>query len=366
MNIAIIHDWLTDFAGAEKVLLEMTKIFPEADIYTSIIDPSKMGSLKIEKIKSSFLQKIPFSIKKRQLLIPLMPYAFENLNLSKYDLVISNTSSVAKGVVTKVETAHICYCHTPTRYLWESHLDDRASSSYLRRQVNFKMRIWDFAAAARPDYMVANSENIKRKIKKYYRRDSRVIYPPVDVGRFKPVPKRQVEDYYLISGRLVGYKKVDLAIHAFNDLGKPLYIVGDGPERKNLEAIAKDNIKFLGRISDEELAKTYAKARAFIFPANEDFGIVPVEAMASGRPVIAFKAGGALETVTEGLTGTFFDEQTPQCLIEAVRSFDDTKYDPTRLRQRAFDFDQPVFRKKFKELVEELVKDYQKNGPPIV
>jgi glycosyltransferase involved in cell wall biosynthesis len=366
MNIAIIHDWLTDFAGAEQVLLQLTKIFPEADVFTSVVDRAKFGEVELKKVKSTYLQKIPFSIKKRQLLIPLMPQAFESLDLSKYDLVISNTSSMAKGVITKVETPHICYCHTPTRYLWEPHLDGRASSSALRRRVNFQLRIWDRLAAMRPDYYIANSENIQRKIEKYYRRKSVVVYPPVNVGRFKTAKKDQIGDYFLTSGRLIKYKKTDLAILAFNDLKKPLYIVGDGPERSRLEKMAGPNIKFLGRVSDEELAELYSKARAFIFPSNEDFGIVPVEALASGRPVIAYKAGGAMETIKEGVTGSFFAEQTPQCLINAIRSFDADKYNPERLRQAAFEFDEAVFRKKFKETVLELVDDYRKNGPPIV
>lgn len=366
MNIAIIHDWLTDFAGAEQVLFQLTKIFPEADIYTSVVHRDKTGGIEPEKISSTYLQKIPFSIKKRQFLVPLMPQAFESLDLSRYDLVISNTSSVAKGVITKVETPHICYCHTPTRYLWEPHLDDRASSSALRRQANHKLRIWDQVAASRPDYYIANSENIRRKIAKYYRRKSVVVYPPVNVGRFKTSSKKDLEDYYLISGRLVGYKKVDLAILAFNDLKKPLYVVGEGPERTRLEKIAGPNIKFFGRVSDEKLAELYSKAKAFIFPANEDFGIVPVEALAAGRPVIAYKAGGALETIKEGITGTFFAEQTPQCLIETVRNFDPDKYDSSRLRQAAFAFDEVAFRKNFKETVDLLVADYRKNGPPLI
>lgn len=366
MNIAIVHDWLTDFAGAEQVLLQLQKIYPEADIFTSVVDPRKINKLKIEKIKTSFLQKIPFSIKKRQFLIPLMPAVFENLNLAKYDLVISNSSSVAKGVITKVETPHICYCHTPTRYLWEPDVDNRASSSALRRKINYQLRIWDRVASMRPDYYIANSENIKKKIWKYYRRESQIIYPPVDVGRFQPVKKTEVEDYYLISGRLVGYKRVDLAIAAFNDLGRPLYVIGDGPLRHQLEKQAGPNVKFLGRVSDEQLAHLYARAKAFIFPANEDFGIVPVEAMASGRPVIAFAAGGALETVREGVTGTFFKEQTPQCLIDTVRNFDESKYNSTTIRQYAFNFDEAVFRKQFKEKTDQLIADYKKNGPPVI
>lgn len=366
MNIAIIHDWLTNFGGTERVLEELIKIYPEADVYTSYLDVKKIERIKAKKITPSFLQKFPTAFKNRQLLVPLMPYVFENLDLSRYDLVISNTSSMAKGVITKVETPHICYCHTPTRYLWEPYVDDRASSSRLRLRINFQLRQWDRLAALRPDYFIANSENISKKIWKYYRRQSLVVYPPVNVDRFKVYPKKEIGDYYLCTGRLIGYKKIDLAIQAFNDLGRPLYIIGEGPEGNKLKKMAKENIKFLGRVTDEEQTRLYGQARAFVFPANEDFGIVPVEALASGRPVIAYGAGGALETIKEGITGTFFKEQTPQCLIEAVRNFNPDRYDSMRLRQTAFDFDETVFRKKFKEAVDDLLADYKKNGPPVI
>lgn len=365
MNIAIVHDWLIGTAGAERVLEQLLQIYPEADIYTSYHIPERTRNLKVKNVSTTYLQKFPKSLKRRQILVPLMPMAFESLDLSKYDVVISNTSSVGKGVITKVETPHICYCHTPTRYIWEPHLDTRNNKSWLRRQATFKMRMRDRIAAMRPDYYIANSENIKKKIWKYYRRDSAVVFPPVNVGRFKVADKKDIKDYYLCSGRLIEYKKFDLAIKAFNDLGKPLYIIGSGPEEKKLKELAKPNIRFLGQLSDEEQAKVYREAKAYIFPANEDFGIVPIEALASGRPVIAYAAGGALESIKEGITGTFFKEQTPQCLIEAVREFNPDKYDGQRLRQAAFDFDDAVFRKNFKETVEEMLKDYKKNGPPL-
>jgi len=365
MNIAIIHDWLTGFAGAEKVLLELIKIYPEADIFTSVFDDRKIKQIPRDRVKVSYLQKAPGSLGNRQLLIPLMPRAFENFDLSKYDLVISNTSSVGKGVITRPETPHICYCHTPTRYLWESNLDPRASGSFLNDRISHQLRIWDRLAAMRPDYFIANSKNIQQKIRKYYRRESEVVYPPVEVGRFKVADKKDIKDYYLCSGRLIGYKRVDLAIAAFNDLKKPLFIIGNGPEEKRLRAIAGANIKFLGRVSDVEQAKYYREARAFIFPANEDFGIVPLEALASGRPVVAFNAGGARETIIEGISGTFFSEQTPQCLIDAVRNFNPDHYHSQRLRQRAMDFDQAIFRKNFKDTIDRLIVDFQKNGPPI-
>ncbi len=365
MNIAIIHDWLTGFAGMERVLEQLVEIYPKADIFTSVTDSENLVRFRGHNLRSSFLQKIPLSVKKRQLMIPLMPYAFENLDLGKYDLVISNSSFAAKGVITKVETPHICYCHTPTRYLWESHLDNRASGSALKKWANHNLLTWDRLAALRPDYFIANSENIKKKIWKYYRRESRVVYPPVDTSRFKPYNRSEISDYYLCVGRLVPYKKVDLVIRAFNDLKKPLYVVGTGPEQKKLKVLAKSNIKFLGRLPDKEQAEVYGKAKAFVFPADEDFGIVPIEALASGRPVIAYASGGALETIKEGINGTFFKEQTPQCLIDTIRNFDPDRYDPERLRQTSFDFDNAIFRHRFKETVDEMVKDYQKNGPPL-
>ena len=363
MNIALVHDWLTNMAGGERVLLEMSKTYPKAPIFTSIFDPDGAKDFAKKDVRPSYLQRIPL-IKslvkaKREFLIPLAPFAFEQIDLSKFDLVISSCSFPSKGVLTKPATTHICYCHTPARYLWETEVDSRAKDGWMsswRKNTAHKLRIWDRLAADRVDYFIANSKYVANRIKKYYGRDSIVIYPPVDVDRFEPTDAKNVKDYYLFVSRLVDYKKCDLVIEAFNDLKLPLVVIGRGPDRKRLEAMANSNIKFMGFLSDQEIKKYYAEAKAFIFAAEEDFGIVPVEAMASGRPVIAYSGGGVAESVEEGISGTFFHEQTPQCLIDAVKKFNPEAYDPAQVRQHALKFSADRFRKEFEETVDKIVK----------
>ena len=361
MNIAIVHDWLSEFAGADKVLFQLKQIFPDADIYTSIYDKKKVPQFAKWEIKTTYLQRLPLAKKLRPILIPLMPLAFEQLDLSKYDVVISNSTSAAKGVITRPNTCHISYCHTPTRYLWEPSMDKRASTSWLRRKVNHTLRIWDLAASARVDYFLGNSNFICKRIKKFYRRDSEAMYPPVDTSFYHP-KKEDVKkgDFYLFVGRFVPYKKADLVVEAFNKLGAEVRLIGSGPDEEKLRSMAKKNVKFLGRASDKELYENLKSAKAVIFPSEEDFGIVPVEAMACGTPVIAYGVGGAKETVIEGKTGEFFAEQTPEALIQAVKNFDQSKYKFEDLRSRAEEFSVEVFRKHFKETVERLYAEYQK------
>ena len=361
MNIAIVHDWLSEFAGADKVLYQLLQIYPDADIYTSIYDSKKVPQFAKYKIQTTYLQHLPFSKKLRSLMIPLMPLAFEQLDLSKYDLVISNSTSAAKGVITRPNTCHISYCHTPTRYLWMSEMDSRASTSALRRRVNKSLKVWDLAASARPDYFIGNSINVKDRIEKFYHRDAEVVYPPADTSFYNP-KKEEVKkaDYYLFVGRFVPYKKADLAIEAFNKLGIELRLIGTGPQEKKLRAMAKENIKFLGRASDKVLYENLKSAKALIFPSEEDFGIVPVEAFACGTPVIAYGVGGATETVVEGKTGEFFQPQTPEALIEAVKNFNPNKYSFSELRSRAEEFSNDNFQKTFKATIDKLYSDYQK------
>ena len=358
MNIALVHDWLTNVAGAEKVLLVLKEIFPKAPIYTSVFDSKKAKPFTKFDIRTSYLNNWPFFKSQRELLVPYSPGAFENFDLSSFDLVISNTTFAAKGVITKPDSVHICYCHTPARYLWEPELDPRSDKGYLsglRKRTAHKLRIWDKVASDRPDYYFANSKYISKRIKKYYGRDSIVIYPPVDVDQFVPGDQEKVQDYYLFVSRLIGYKKCDIVIRAFNKLGLPLKIIGSGPEKKYLQKIAKDNIEFLGFLDDVELKKYYSQAKAFIFAAEEDFGIVPVEAMASGRPVIAYGRGGATETVVEGKTGLFFSQQTAESLINTVKKFDSKKFDSKIIRQQAEKFSTERFKKEFREEVEKII-----------
>lgn len=360
LNIALVHDWLTDLAGQERVLLEILKIFPQADIYTSVYDRKEMVAYNKFDVKTTYLQGYPLLKKKRELLVPLLPRAFESLDLSKYDLVISQTTFAAKGVITKPETIHICYCHTPTRYLWEQEIDPRSNSgmfSGIRKKVAHKLRIWDKVAADRPDFYLANSNYVQRRIKKYYGRDSKVMYPPVNVNKFTPAKKSSdIKDYYLFVSRLITYKKCDLVIEAFNKLKLPLKIIGRGPEKEKLIKMANSNIEFLGYLSDEEMRKYYREARAFVFAAEEDFGIVPVEAMAAGRPVIAYGKGGVAETVVDGKTGKLFAEQTAESLVDAVKKFNPKDYDGGEIRKQAEKFSDERFQKEFREAVEEIIQ----------
>jgi len=363
-NIALVHDWLTNHAGAERVLLEISDLFPKAPIYTSVFDPKGAKPFSKKRVIPSFLQKIPFMKSKRELLVPFTPFAFEQFDLSKYSLVLSVTSMSAKGVLTKPGTIQICYCNTPSRYLWEPEVDTRAKSglfSGLRQKVAHNMRIWDRVAADRVDYYLANSKYIAARVKKYYQRDSIVVYPPVDINAYEPGKPKDVKDYFLFVSRLVQYKKCDLVIDAFNDLGLPLKVIGRGPDKESLQRKAKSNIEFLGYLSNKEMKKYYQEAKAFVFAAEEDFGIVPVEAMACGRPVIAYGVGGVSETVIDGVTGMFFMEQTPQCLIEAVKNFDSNKYDAKKIRNQAEKFSNEVFRKNYIEAIESILEKHSSN-----
>ncbi|MCX6808144.1 MAG: glycosyltransferase [Candidatus Berkelbacteria bacterium] len=358
LNIALVHEWITNVAGAEKVLLALSELFPKAPIFTAVFDEKKAKPFVGKDIRTSFLQKIPFMKSKRELLVPFVPFAFEQFDLSKYDFVISSTTVGAKGVITKPETIHLSYCHTPTRYIWEPQIDPRAtkgSFGWLRKKIIHKLRIWDRLAADRPDYYVANSKYVRNRIRKFYRRDADVIYPPVDIDLFRPVDRDEVGDYFLFVSRLVDYKHADIAVKAFNELNLPLKVVGYGPESGNLKSISKENIEFLGGKFGAELRDLYAHAKAFIFVAEEDFGIVPVEAMACGRPVIAFGQGGAAESVIPGVTGLTFPEQSVESLIEAVKSFDMGDYDSDKIRKHAETFSKANFQKQMLAKIEELI-----------
>ena len=289
LKVAIVCDWLTNLGGAEKVIASLHRLFPEAPIYTTLYDPKRVKGFEDATIYASFLQRIPFSKKAHSLFLSAMPLAVESFDLSSYDLVISSSHSVAKGVITKPDTLHICYCHTPMRYAWEPwELEYRLRQfpKFLHKAIQKKIhriRLWDRLTADRVDHFIANSEAVKDRIRKYYRREAQVIHPPVEVKKFH---QDTPQDFYLMVGRLIAYKRFDLVIQAFNDLGKPLLIAGTGPEEGRLKGLAKGNIRFLGRVHDEELKKRYAQCRALIFPQLEDFGLPAVECMASGSPVI--------------------------------------------------------------------------------
>lgn len=363
MKIALVHDWLSNIGGAEQVLLSLSQLFPEAPIFTSVYNQTEISQFKDKKIYTSFIQKLPFGQKKPQLYLSFMPYVFENFDLSEFDLVISDCHACSKGVLTKPETLHICYCHTPIRYIWLPWIDPRLSRNWIKKFISHKLRIWDFQAASRVDRFVANSKTVAERIKKYYRREAKVIYPPVETKHFQPLKSlNKLGNYYLLVSRLVAYKKIDIVIEAFNKLGLPLKVIGSGPELSRLMKQAKKNIEFLGPLSKEEVRQYYAAALAFVFPAEEDFGIVPIEAMASGRPVIAYKKGGVTESVLEGVTGEFFEKQQADSIIEVIKAFDPTKYNPLKIRKRAEEFDEKVFKEKFIKFIKEVQQKNDKGG----
>lgn len=354
MRLAITTDWLTSFGGAERVLIELHRMFPEAPVYTSVYDPDKLPpEMRGWDVRPSFLQKIPFSKTRYQGLMPLMPLAFESFDFSEYDVVLTTNHACAKGIITRPETLNLCYCHTPCRYIWDLYHDyvDGHPLRPLIAPVAHWLRLWDRAAADRVDHFVANSQEVAGRIWKHYRRESEVIYPPVSVDRFTPTGKPP-EDFYLVVSRLVKYKRVDLAVEACNRLGRRLVVVGDGPDRARLEAMAGSTIEFRGRLTDEEIADLYARCRALLFPGYEDFGIAPVEAQAAGRPVIAYARGGALETVVDGTTGVFFDQQTPEAVAEAALQLDRLTIDPASCRQNANRFAVSEFVRRISAMIE--------------
>lgn len=355
MNVALVHEWLTTLGGSERVVLALHELFPEAPLFTTIYKPKNLPEAFREmKVNPSFLQKLPFSGRYYQKLLSLMPLAFEQFDLRGYDVVISSSHACAKGVLTGPDTFHISYVHTPMRYAWDLYPDYLATVHPILRPIAagmlHRLRIWDAMAANRVDAFLANSKTVAARIAKHYRRPSKVIYPPVDTARFQV---GSVEDHFLVVSRLVPYKRVDIAVEAFTQLGWPLRVVGDGPLYASLKARAGANVTFTGALSDREVSEELSKARALIFPSYEDFGIVPVEAQASGRPVIAYGVGGATETVLEGETGLFFPEQTASSLILALRRFERMNWDSQRIRTHALRFDRSVFLREFAAFVEE-------------
>ncbi|MEI7620453.1 MAG: glycosyltransferase [Candidatus Falkowbacteria bacterium] len=335
MKVALVHDHLAQDGGAEKVLQVFADMYSDAPIYTLLYEAENANkNYHGKKIETSVIQKLPGGVKHYQWYLPFMPLAVEFFDLREYDLVLSDTSSFAKGVITLPNTLHVCYCHTPTRYLWSDthqYINELKYNKWMKKIISLiltQIRMWDRLAADRVDVFIANSKTVQKRITKYYRRDSVVIYPPVETERFSIAelnPIKQEKPYFLIGCRLAPYKRVDITIEAFKALGDEYYlkIFGDGVDMKRLKKIVGDskNIEFVGRISDEEKAELYKNALAFINPQEEDFGITPVEAMASGRPVIAYRKGGATETIEEGKTGLFFDDQTSEAITDIVHKF---------------------------------------------
>lgn len=370
MRVVLAHDFLNQIGGAERVLKTFEEIYPSSFIYTLFYDEDFLKKYFNEKkIISSFLQKRKFLIKRYKYLLPFLPLAVESLNFEDCDIVLSSTTAWMKGIITKPDVCHICYCHSPTRFLWDW------SHKYIQEQKlkKFKktflipiltyLRLWDFSAAQRVDYFITNSKNTQKRIKKYYRRESEVIYPPVDIEKFKVLKKH--EDYFLVVSRFSPYKNVELAIKTFNKLPFPLIVIGEGFQKEELQKMARKNIIFAETKSDQDLADFYARARAFIFPTfEEDFGLTCVEAMAAGRPVIAAGRGGARESVIEGLTGEFFEENSEVSLKKAVEKFikNEKNYSPLKIRKQAEKFDKEIFKKKIKLFIEKTYKEFKEKN----
>jgi glycosyltransferase involved in cell wall biosynthesis len=359
MRTAIIHYWLVSMRGGEKVLEALCDMYPDADIFTLVCDRSAISEkLQRHKITTSFLQSIPGAKRHYQSFLPLMPFALESLDLSGYDLIISSESGPAKGIIPPPHATHICYCHSPMRYLWDHYHSYRASAGLATRMLMPMLapvlRAWDANTSLRVDRFVANSDHVAARIRKYYRRPATVVYPPVAVEDFMPTTK--IEDFYLCAGQIVPYKRVDLAVQAFTRMQKNLIVIGDGKpsDIAQLKRIAGPTVRFLGRAAFPVLKSRLAACRALIFPGEEDFGMVPIEAMASGRPVIAYGSGGARETVVHRKTGLLFGEQSVESLMDAVSAYEaiERLFIPETIRMHAARFSLHNFRRSMQEIID--------------
>ncbi|MDD3333880.1 MAG: glycosyltransferase [Eubacteriales bacterium] len=367
LKVAIVHDWLVAYAGADRVVEQLHQIFPQAPIYTLIYRKQSMPKkFETYDIRTTYLQKIPFIHKLYKYLLTWMPRAFEQLDLSEYDLVVSSCSSCSKGVITRPDALHICYCHTPTRYIWDFFYTYMNNAGWFKRMMMgpmiHRMRIWDRLAADRVDEFIGNSNYIANRIQKYYRREAKVIYPGVRLCGLPALDRG--EDYYLMVGRFTFYKRFDLGVRACTKLKRRLIVVGYGDEEKKLRANAGETVEFRGSLSDQEIMNLYRHAKAFLFPGEEDFGMTPVEAQSAGCPVLAYGSGGACETVADGRTGLLFAEQSVQSLMDCICRFEDEGVNCTRaeIQQNMQRFSQERFTKEMTAFCKEKLDAYrQKN-----
>lgn len=363
MKVDIVHDWLTNMGGAENVVLYFHDIYKDAPVYTSVVAKSNLSEkFNDVNIIPSSLQGKKEEIINHKMYFPMMPQAFRHMELEPCDVVLTSSSSCAKQVKIPEGAIHIVYCHTPMRYAWSAYKQYLKNSSFWKRPLIkvliHKMRKLDLESNSHVDYFIANSNEVKKRIKTYYNRDSIVIHPGVDISRFKLTEDN--DGFYLIVSRLVKYKRIDLAIEACNRLKRPLIIIGDGEEAKNLKKIAGNTVTFINGLTQEEIAFFYSRCKAFLFPGEEDFGITPVEAMACGKPVIAYSKGGVLDTVINKKTGLFFKWQSVDCLSEAILDFETMEFDPYIIRKRAEEFDVPIFEQKIKDFVNKCYEEKHK------
>jgi glycosyltransferase involved in cell wall biosynthesis len=357
VRLAFVVSWLNQYGGAERVLEAAHALFPNAPVFTSIYDPRAMPhEYRAWDIRVSALDRLPFIHHHHQFFLPLYRYAFESFDLRGYDVILSIPSAFAHGVKKPAHARHLCYCLTPARFLWQyaDYVQNEAvngAARVLLPTVVSSLRDWDRRAAARVDEFIAISREVQQRIAKFYGRQSRIIYPPVDVNSFHIAPPSEIDDYFLIVSRLIPYKRIDLAIEAFNRTGLPLVIAGDGRDRPRLEALAAPNIQFVGRVLDSDRLRLMARCKAFVFPGQEDFGITPLEANAAGRPVIAYGGGGALDTIVEGLNGVLFHTPNASALSDCLATFDDSAFDPRAIRAHAEQFDTSLFQQALKQRV---------------
>ena len=366
IKTAIVHDWFAEYAGSERCVESFNNLFPDANVFALVdllTSEERNIILKGKTVHTSFIQRLPFSKTKHRYYLVLFPTAIERFNLSKYDLIISSSHAVAKGVITNPNQLHICYCHTPIRYAWElrdqylkeSGLDSGLKSVLVNKTLDYLQK-WDYRTSGRPDYFIANSNHVAKRIKKYYNRSSTVIYPPVDVNKFGVETNK--ENFYLTASRMVPYKRNDLIVDAFNAMpDKKLVVIGKGPELKKIKSIAKENIQVMGYQSSEVLKDYMQKANAFVFAAEEDFGIIVVEAMSCGTPVIAWDYGGTAETVIDGETGILFSKQTKDSIISAVKKFEGISgdFNPEMIRKHSKNFSRAKFENNIKNFIDEKV-----------
>ncbi|WP_170464907.1 glycosyltransferase [Ruegeria arenilitoris] len=360
MKVALVHYWLTGMRGGERVLEQLVNLYPQADLFTHVADPDKLSPLlRSRPIQETFIGKFPGARRHYQKYLGFMPRALEELDLSGYDLIISSESGPAKGIIAPPGTPHICYTHSPMRYIWDQY---GAYSSRLSRverlyfsHLAHRLRIWDVSTAARVDKFVANSNFVAQRIRRYYHRDAQVVHPPVDLDAYRLPEKTSDRSHYLFVSELVPYKKADLVIEAFRGFDRHLVVVGDGSQRSELERNLPPNVKLLGRVPSADLPGLYQTAKALIFPAEEDFGIVPVEAMACGTPVLAYGRGGVRDSVVEGRTGLFFDTQSTESIIDSIRLFENIQFRFADISEHARGFGADRFRREFSDVVETVL-----------